>query len=68
MIRPAVILVDVQNDFVTGKFQVEKAKNVIPALQRLVVAARKNNTQSSIVLTIITRRMLRLCGNGEYMP
>jgi len=44
LIRPAVILVDVQNDFVTGKFQVEKAKNVIPALQRLVVAARKNNT------------------------
>ena len=43
MIRPAVILVDVQNDFVTGKFQVEKAKNVIPVLQRLVVAARKYN-------------------------
>jgi nicotinamidase-related amidase len=43
LIRPAVILVDVQNDFVTGKFQIEKAKNVIPALQRLVVAARKNN-------------------------
>ncbi len=44
MIRPAVILVDVQNDFVTGTLQVKKAKDVIPALQRLVVAARKNNT------------------------
>lgn len=44
MIRPAVILVDVQNDFVTGPLKVKRARNVIAPLQRLVVAARKNNT------------------------
>lgn len=42
MDRPAIILLDIQNDFVTGPFQVKRAKNVIPPLQRLVVAARKN--------------------------
>lgn len=43
MIRPAIILVDVQNDFVTGPMQVKRAKNVLEPLQRLVVAARKNS-------------------------
>jgi nicotinamidase-related amidase len=32
-----------QNDFVTGPLKVKRVKNVIPPLQRLVVAARKNN-------------------------
>jgi len=31
------------NDFVTGKLEIKRAKNIIPPLQRLVVAARKNN-------------------------
>jgi nicotinamidase-related amidase len=31
------------NDFVTGKLEIKRAKNVIPALQRLTVAAHKNN-------------------------
>lgn len=41
--RPAIVLVDVQNDFVTGRLKVKRAKNVIAPLQRLVVAARKND-------------------------
>lgn len=32
-----------QNDFVTGKLEIASAKTIIPNLQRLVVAARKNN-------------------------
>lgn len=31
------------NDFVTGKLEIKRAQNIIPPLQRLVVAARKNN-------------------------
>lgn len=41
--RPAIILVDMLNDFVTGALEVKRAKTIIPPLQRLVVAARKNN-------------------------
>jgi nicotinamidase-related amidase len=41
--KPAIILVDMLNDFVTGKLEVARAKSVIAPLQRLVVAARKNN-------------------------
>ena len=40
--RPAIILVDMLNDFVTGKLEVKRAKGVIVPLQRLVVAARLN--------------------------
>ena len=40
--NPAVILVDVQNDFFIGPFKVKNVKNIIAPLQRLVVAARKN--------------------------
>jgi nicotinamidase-related amidase len=40
--RPAIILLDVQNDFVNGPLMVKMAKNIVPPLQRLVVAARKN--------------------------
>ena len=43
MDKPAIILVDMLNDFVTGKLEIKRAKNIIPPLQRLVVAARKNN-------------------------
>jgi len=35
--------VDVQNDFVTGPLKVKRAVNLLAPLQRLVVAARKNN-------------------------
>jgi nicotinamidase-related amidase len=41
--KPAIILVDMLNDFVTGALEVKRAKSVIAPLQRLVVAARKNN-------------------------
>ena len=40
--NPAIILVDVQNDFFTGPLKVKRVTNVIEPLQRLVVAARKN--------------------------
>ena len=43
MDKPAIILVDMLNDFVTGALEVKRAKTIIPPLQRLVVAARKNN-------------------------
>ncbi len=40
--NPAVILVDVQNDFFTGPLKTKRVGNIIEPLQRLVVAARKN--------------------------
>jgi nicotinamidase-related amidase len=40
--NPAVILVDVQNDFFTGPLKVKNVMNIVAPLQRLVVAARKN--------------------------
>ena len=40
--NPAVVLVDVQNDFFTGPLKVKRVANVIEPLQRLVVAARLN--------------------------
>ncbi len=40
--NPAVVLIDVQNDFFTGPLKTKRAKNVIEPLQRLMVAARKN--------------------------
>lgn len=43
MDKPAIILVDMLNDFVTGALKVQRANSVIAPLQRLVVAARKNN-------------------------
>jgi len=41
MIRPAVIIVDMLNDFVTGSLRAKRAKNVVVPLQQLVFAARK---------------------------
>ena len=39
----AVVIVDLLNDFVTGKIAAERATRIIPSLKRLVEAARKNN-------------------------
>jgi len=41
--NPAIILVDMLNDFVTGKLEVKRTKYIIPNLKRLVEAARANN-------------------------
>jgi nicotinamidase-related amidase len=43
LIRPAIILIDILNDFVTGKLEIKRAKKIIPTLQRLVTAAHLNN-------------------------
>lgn len=40
--NPAIILVDVQNDFFTGPLKIKRVINITETLQRLVVAARKN--------------------------
>jgi nicotinamidase-related amidase len=40
--NPAVILVDVQNDFFTGPLKIKRDIKITEPLQRLVVAARKN--------------------------
>jgi nicotinamidase-related amidase len=40
--NPAIILVDVQNDFFTGPLKIRRDINITEPLQRLVVAARKN--------------------------
>lgn len=41
--NPAIILVDVQNDFFTGPLKIKREINIVEPLQRLVVAARKND-------------------------
>jgi nicotinamidase-related amidase len=41
--KAAVIVIDMLNDFVTGKLEAKRAKHIIPNLKRLVEAARKNN-------------------------
>jgi len=38
----AVVVIDMLNDFVTGKLEVKRTKRIIPNLQRLVEAAREN--------------------------
>ena len=38
-----MILVDMLNDFVNGKLEVKRTKYIIPNLQRLVEAARRND-------------------------
>ena len=40
--NPAVILVDVQNDFFTGPLKIKRVINIVEPMQRLVNAARKN--------------------------
>ncbi len=41
--NPAIILIDVQNDFFTGPLKTKRVGNVVEPLQRLVVAAHKND-------------------------
>jgi nicotinamidase-related amidase len=41
--KAAVIVVDMLNDFVTGKLEAKRAQRIIPNLKRLVEAARENN-------------------------
>ena len=41
--NPAIILVDVQNDFFSGPLKIKRNINIIEPLKRLVVAARKND-------------------------
>jgi nicotinamidase-related amidase len=41
--NPAIILVDVQNDFFTGPLKIKREINIVEPLKRLVVAARKND-------------------------
>ena len=40
--KPVVIVIDMLNDFITGKLQVERTKYIIPNIRRLVNAAREN--------------------------
>ena len=41
--RPAVIVVDMLNDFVTGKLEAKRAQRIIPNLKKLIEAAREND-------------------------
>lgn len=41
--NPAIIVVDMLNDFVTGKLEVKRTKYIIPNLRRLIKAARKKD-------------------------
>jgi nicotinamidase-related amidase len=40
--KAAVIVIDMLNDFVTGKLEAKRAQHIIPNLKRLVEAAREN--------------------------
>jgi nicotinamidase-related amidase len=40
--KPVVIVIDMLNDFITGKLQVERTKYIIPNIRRLIDAAREN--------------------------
>ena len=42
MENKAVIIIDMLNDFVTGKLEAKRAIHIIPNIKRLVEAARKN--------------------------
>ena len=42
MERPAVIVIDMLNDFVTGELRAERAERIIQPLRRLIEAARKH--------------------------
>ena len=59
MDNPAIILVDMLNDFVTGTLEIKRAKTVIPPLQRLDVAARKNDVPVIYSKTPTTLKILR---------
>ena len=57
--KPAIVLVDMLNDFVTGTLEIKRAKTVIPPLQRLDVAARKNDVPVIYSKTPTTLKTLR---------
>jgi nicotinamidase-related amidase len=40
--KPVVIVIDMLNDFITGKIQVERTKYIIPNIRRLINAAHEN--------------------------
>ena len=42
MQNSAVIIIDMLNDFVTGKLAVYRAKHIVPSLKKLIYAARNN--------------------------
>ena len=42
MKNAAVIIIDMLNDFVTGKLAVDRAKHIVPSLKKLIDAARNN--------------------------
>jgi nicotinamidase-related amidase len=39
----AIIIIDMLNDFVTGKLEAKRAKHIIPNIKKLAQAARKSN-------------------------
>jgi len=41
--KATVIVIDMLNDFVTGKLEAKRAQHIIPNLRRLLEAARENN-------------------------
>ena len=43
MENKAIIIIDMLNDFVTGKLEAKRAKHIIPNIKKLVKAARKSN-------------------------
>ena len=42
MEKPAIIIIDMLNDFVTGSLRSERGDKIIPPLKRLIEAARRN--------------------------
>ncbi len=38
-----IVIIDMLNDFVTGKLAIDRAKHIVPKLKRLIEAARKSN-------------------------
>jgi nicotinamidase-related amidase len=66
--NPAIILVDMLNDFVTGKLQVERTKHIIPNLKRLVEAARDSGVPVIYSTTRITRRKWKSWTSGGTTP
>ena len=42
MDRPAVIIIDLLNDFVTGQLKCERAMHIIPNIKKLAAAAHRH--------------------------
>ena len=43
MENAVVVIIDMLNDFVTGKLAIDRAKHIVPNLKRLIEAARKSD-------------------------